>query len=338
MKQPWTKNFRSMPRDILRKLDLLENQLVVVAASKKIPATDLVNGVYSHIGLRLKGDELFIGPSHTPIPANGRYSKRNVEGWEIKRRDLPKITKSYTWESPNFGDSSKGTHMQSRDRLVYQKQFFEPIMMELVTELIRSPVGEGGTYYLKFSIHEVLDRSSETFEDRLFFALNLLRENTGTHGVHPSDVTLEDFQKSTFVDWEVFPKGTADEIIDAISSRTSKYSEEKKGVLRERINMFNAMKPRTIMVGSGGFGSYIGAEFSNDLVVFENTNYGNALYILFEGWEETSKRSRTDLLRGTNENYSRIIHKKGWENVFKAAMSHELRKRGIRVSKQGKFF
>lgn len=338
MKQPWTKNFRAIPPVIKEKLDSIDDRIVIIAGAKKIPASDIVDGVYSHVGLRIVEGELVIVENQFPDGENGRFSDKNVSGWEIKRTDLPKITKTYTWESPNFGDPSRGHHTQSMDRLVYQKQYFEPPMFELSTEVIESPVGEGGTYYLKFSINQPLNRDAETFNDRLFFALNLIRENTGIYDVHPSNISVEDFQKSVFVDWEIFPQGTTESIIEALSRRGSNPSPEKQAILRERISMFNAMKPKNIMIGTGGFGSYIGAEFADDLVVFENTNYGNALYILFEDWERTSQKSRHELLQGTNEGYTRIIHKAGWERIFKAAMAHELRKRGIRVSKQGRFF
>jgi hypothetical protein len=338
MRKPWTKNFRAIPRDVHSKLGLIDDQLIRVAGSKKITAHDIEAGIYSHIGLSFDAEGLSFVQSQLPDAANGRFSDKNRNGWEVKRTDLPKITKTYTWESPNFGDPSKGYHTQSRDRLVYQKQYFEPLMFKLVIELVASPVGEGGTYYLKFSIDQTLDRNSSTFEDRLFFALNLIRENTGVYGVYPSDVSVEDFQRSIFVDWEIFPEGTANEVVDAISRKNANLTAEKKAILLDRINMFNAMRSSRIMIGTGGFGSYIGAEFADDLVVFENTNYGNALYILLEDWETTSQKPRTELLRGTNENYIRITHKRGWERVFKAAMANELKKRGIRVSKQGRFF
>ena len=45
----------------------------------------------------------------------------------------------------------------------------------------------------------------------------------------------------------------------------------------------------------GGMNShYFGAKFGENIVVFENMDYGNAIYILSDNWEEISKMSRID--------------------------------------------
>ena len=335
----WKKNFLKIPSKILIDVKNIDSDFIVVAASKRIPVEDLAAGTYSHLGLTIAHGEIQFQDVQYPDTNSGKYSKRNLEGWEVVRKDLPKITKTFYWESPNFGDAATyGSSMRSREREVYQREYHEPRMHELQIELINSPVGEGGTYLIKFQITEVLDRNRPDFTDRLFFALNLLQENTGVAAVYRSDVTNEEFQRMTSLDWEVFPEGTADIVIESISRRVRPPSIEKQAKMRERIEMFNAMRSRNIMIGSGGFGTYIGAEFADDLVVFENVNYGNALYILYENWEETSQKSRIDLLRGTDDKYYRIVHTQGWEDRFKKQMRDELRSRGIRLPHRGRFF
>lgn len=336
---PWKKNFLNIPSKILADVDECDSEFIIVAASKKIPIEDLATGKYNHIGLFLTHGEIQLQERQHPETNIGKYSKRNLEGWEHIRKDLPKVTKTYYWESPNFGDASTyGSHMHSRDREVYPREYHEPRMHELQVEVINSPVGEGGAYLIKFQIAEALDRNHPDFTNRLLFALNLLQENTGVAAIYRSDVTNEDFQRTTSLDWEIFPEGTADIVIEKISGRARPPSPEKQEKMRERIEMFNAMKSKNIMIGSGGFGTYIGAEFADDLVVFENINYGNALYILYENWQETSQKSRIDLLRGTNERYYRIVHTAGWEDRFKEQMRHELSSRGIELPRQGRFF
>ncbi|MGF8545695.1 hypothetical protein AAGN67_14990, partial [Klebsiella pneumoniae] len=52
----------------------------------------------------------------------------------------------------------------------------------------------------------------------------------------------------------------------------------------------------------------------DDLVVFENIEYGNAIYILYDDWDEISKLSRIDLLSGrAGSNFDRIIHSGNWK-------------------------
>jgi hypothetical protein len=75
---------------------------------------------------------------------------------------------------------------------------------------------------------------------------------------------------------------------------------------------------------------YVGAQFADDLVVFENVNYGNALWVLFENWSETSKRSRIDLLRLRDVRYERIVHSEGWQDRLIKFIRGEERKRGIK--------
>ena len=56
----------------------------------------------------------------------GPYSTKNREGWETKRDDLPKITRTFTFDVPNWGDPSNGYHSVDQDREVYQRDYFDP--------------------------------------------------------------------------------------------------------------------------------------------------------------------------------------------------------------------
>ena len=48
-----------------------------------------------------------------------------------------------------------------------------------------------------------------------------------------------------------------------------------------------------------------------------NLDYGNALYILFDNWQEISQMSRIDILKRHERDFIRIIHKDGWEKALK---------------------
>lgn len=79
-----------------------------------------------------------------------------------------------------------------------------------------------------------------------------------------------------------------------------------------------------------GSSAYFGAQFADDVVVFENINFGNAAYVLYEGWKEMSKLSRTELLRDENS-FDRIVHSKGWEK--RLGICHSSRTGKISVKK-----
>jgi len=49
-------------------------------------------------------------------------------------------------------------------------------------------------------------------------------------------------------------------------------------------------------------------------VVFENVEYGNAAYAMFEQWETLSQRTRLELLAGPAEGFIRVVHRPGWQD------------------------
>ena len=63
-----------------------------------------------------------------------------------------------------------------------------------------------------------------------------------------------------------------------------------------------------------------------NIVALENIDYGIALYILFDNWQEISQMSRIDILKRHERDFIRIIHKTGWQKVFKRHID-ELRDR-----------
>lgn len=75
--------------------------------------------------------------------------------------------------------------------------------------------------------------------------------------------------------------------------------------------------------------SYVGAMFADDLVVFENVRYGNALYVLYGNWDTTSRRSRIDLLKTRDGKFDRIVHSHGWQSQLFKLIEREKRSRGI---------
>jgi len=326
MKFPWKRGFLKIPPSVRQALNTIPTELVLVAATKKVPLRDIANGLYAHLGLRVEQGSVVAGPPIMPDAEVGKWASRNANGWEIKRTDLPMITKTFTWESPNFGDASTyGTHTHYQDREVYQRQIFEPRQLRVETEILSDSSADN--ILVKFSLDQLLDRKRPDFEADLLFFLNVLQENTGASAVFASDATRRDFVGTIAVDWEIFPPGTADEVVASMRSGKRTTSPDFEREAKGRVALFNKLKPAAYLRGSGSFGSYFGALFADDLVVFENLAYGNALYVLYEDWEEVSKRSRLDLLRGTDEVYDRFRHTEGWQDKFLDHMRDQLKKR-----------
>lgn len=324
----WKSSHRSIPAVVNAQLLGIPSNFIIVAATKKIAVKEIIDGKYEHLGLRHDGVTFQNDGSILLDEAIGKFASRNRQGWEVKRPDLPKVIKSFSWESPNFGDASTyGTHTHHQDREVYQVQIFEPRMFTVKSELLNSP-GLLGTALIKFEVEQILDKTSVNFEDDLLFCLNLLQECAGVSGVYASDATREDFIGTVVLDWEVFPPGEAAQLLSSFSGSRMGLSAAKAGIVADRLKLFNKLPVESFIRGSGNFGAYVGALYADDLVVFENVNYGNALYVLYDDWRDVCQRSRLELLQGTTAKFDRIVHTDGWEDRFQTLVQRELRKRG----------
>jgi hypothetical protein len=181
----------------------------------------------------------------------------------------------------------------------------------------------------KFLVDLPLDRAGVTFQEQLLFALNLLQENLGSADVLPADAEAEQLLSTLGLAWQIFPPGTAADVVRRAIAGMRKPSSDQQERVRQRVALFNALQPRCFLQGQGGLNSYVGALFAEDLVVFENIRYGNALYVLFADWEDVSKRSRIDLLRACDVKFVRFVHSLGWEARFEDYISAEKRTRGL---------
>ena len=284
--------------------------------------------LYDHLGLSLDNGAVVAGTAVQPPVDAGKWSERNAVGWDRKRTDWPMVTKTYTFETPNFGDGARfGWHMHTWEREVYQHQVFEPQGMHIETEVLEA---RGGDHVVvKFALTPMLSRDQPEFELMLLWSLNVLQENTGVTGVFASEATREDFIGTIQLDWQVFPPGTIEEVIERLVARPANpgNAPDFDGHVRDRVALFNRLNPTSYLRGQGGFGSYFGAQFADDLVVFENLKYGNALYVLYEDWDAVSQRSRLDLLRDNDAKFDRIIHTDDWQERFTALIRHQLAKR-----------
>ena len=322
---PWQRNLNRVPTDILARARQLQSDLLVVAETKRVLLDDIAKDVYRHVGLIARDGVLTVAEPVFPSAEMGKWSARNREGWERTRYDLPKITKTYSWDTPNFGDAGTyGTHTHYRDREVYQVEISEARGYRLGAEVLNTPGAGGSSALVKFFLHVQLDRTRPDFEAELLWCLNILQENCGVANVYASNATREDYIGSIALDWEIFPHGTAEQVIAAIKRSRGSDNGERDTIMADRIKLFATLKPKAFLRGRGGFSTYVGAQFADDLVVFENTTYGNALYVLYDNWEEISKRSRLDLLKGTSARFDRFQHRDGWKERFLTHMEDQL--------------
>lgn len=313
----WKQNIRRVPEPILMKVKALPKNDVVVGCVKRMPASDIAAGKYGHLQIQLDGDTPSFPNRIMPFPEVGRYSRMNVEGKEIVRTDLPKMIREYSWETPNYGDWSLGSHTCYMDREVYQRDFLPPNELEIEIELLAQEIGHQSLFVFKFKIDRALDKQNPGFQDNLFYDLNLLQENVGAIDVFASDATVSDYLTTIHVNWEILPPGDREATIARILVGMRGPTEETRRKLIHRYNLLAGLKPVAYIQGTCGFRRYFGAKFSDQLVAFENLEYGNAMYVMFEDWEMLSRKTRLELLAGDRNGFARIVHRAGWENQLR---------------------
>lgn len=328
MASRWKKNLKKTPDDILEQIKKLRGSNIVAACGIKVKTEDILNGDFRHLDIEIVDGNLRYPEHILPRPDFGRYSKYNIYGREIVHQDLPMVSKAYSVDSPNYGDWSKGSHDVTWNRNVYQREYVGPKYLEMKIELVG--VDDRNNHVFKFTVDDILDKDSPIFHEDLFFNLNLLQENTGNHGVFSIDADIKEYLQSLYVSWEILPPGEIEQNITRILTGIKSNDPKLRKNLTDRFKFLSSMKPRNFVQGTSRFQRYFGAQFADDLVVFENVEYGNAIYIMFQNWEELSKISRVDLISTGSHEFKRIPHTKTWKLKLKRLMQEELSKRRVK--------
>ena len=307
-------HFRRIPDYIEQELRSIQSQHVIVAAVINCPLTDISRGAFRHLSIQFSEGNLVIPNNLYPENLHGTYAKRNRNGIVWIHKCLPKITKTFSFYSPNFGDPNKGYHTTYIDREVYQRSFEPPRDWEIRLQLLSQ---DEERIRIRIQINAVLDRQHTDFRRDLFFAINLLQEQCRECHIFDAYITDEELARITTVGWEIFPPGTLDRAVSTITTRLRSSSTQRQREIENRANALSRLHPTEYIVGSGMNSHYFGAKFGENIVVFENVDYGNALYILFDNWQEISQMSRIDILKRHERDFIRIIHKDGWQKTLK---------------------
>jgi len=314
------KNFRKIPESVLQSIENIRGNNITVATVLRMTENDFPNPRFSDLNLRLENGELQFTSEYIPSEIKGPYSRKNLLGYRIRYPDRPKVAKTYyLGERPKWGNYANGTFSLIVTRMVTDYDEIPPKELSIRTELLKTEEENGQHFFtIKLSTSEILNKRANTFNDSLFFNLNLLQENIGSTNVFRSDATVNDFIQSLQVQWEIFPPGERNEDIDRIIQGVRNLTPQRIAQIQERYNFLRNQNPIQIITGSSGMRRYFGAKFSEQLVVFENTTYGNALYILFQNWRDLSRLSRTEIQTRPNDQYIRVKHSGDWQDKMKA--------------------
>ena len=168
------RNLKRIPATIIERISTFDQDDVVVACAKFLKPSDIER--YSHLGLATDGTKLITPPPRVPDPTSGRFSRANVEGYEKVRKDLPKVSKEFGFDLPNWGDWSNGSHYVSWSREVYHRDFYPPKEVDLSITILEE---RDGGYLVRFAIDQVINRRTKNFEQELFYNLNCFKRTSG---------------------------------------------------------------------------------------------------------------------------------------------------------------
>lgn len=314
------RNFRKIPESILQSIENISGNDVIVATVLRLTESDFANPRFSDLNLHVENGVLQFTAEYIPSEIKGIFSRKNLLGYRIKHPERPKVPKTYyLGERPKWGNYANGTFSLIVTRMVTDYDEVPPNELSVKTELLQTEQENGQKFFiLKFSTSEILNKKANAFNVSLFFNLNLLQENIGSTNVYSSDASVNDFIQSLQVEWEIFPPGERNEDIDRIIEGTRNLTQQRITQIKERYNFLRDQNPIQIITGSSGMRRYFGAKFSDQLVVFENTTYGNALYILFENWQDLSRLSRSEIQTRSNDQYIRVKHSGDWQDKIRA--------------------
>lgn len=314
------KNIRKIPPRILNKLEML-NAEVVVSCVQILDASETIN--FKHLDFYFDSDTLKYPESKIPNENQGKYSKINVLGEEIVRKDLPKEQHTRSMDVPNWGGSYNGTHTIDMPYEKYPRDYISPKHASIKISL-DAERSTNSTYVLKFEIDTILNKKDDNFKSDLLSLLNIMQENIGDCDVNNTNTSFSKYLSTIKLSWDLLPLGNRDEFIKRLTKNNT-IKQKDINVIKDRYDFFESLNPENLIYGTSGLQRYFGALINNNLVIFENVRYGNAIYIMFSDWKKLSKKSRTELISGRyGSDFERVIHTNDWKGKVRKIVSSKV--------------
>jgi hypothetical protein len=320
--------YRKIPDFIKAAIDGCPSDEFYVGTTRAYDPGSLADGALSHLGISYENGAPTFEASLVPPASKGLWSRRNIYGrWE-PLRDRPKATKYYTRTIPHFGDWSKGSHIVEIPREVWQRELWWGQQLPILVDARE----ESGKVVIGFRVDRVFNRSTDMPERDLLLALSLLRENLGSSDIISSTVSVHEWLEDQRVPWDILPVGGRGEnvefnrILDSLKVRPK---HDRLHIMQERHEAMDGTGYAAVVVGNQEFSRYVGYRYRDDLVALENLDYGNALYLMYDNWQDLSSRTRIDLLAHPDENFDRIVHRPGWQMTLRNLLLRKGHIRGV---------
>ena len=304
-------NISKLPVLVRGKLQGFGNNEIVAACTRQFKLDDVKYGALLRYGMTIPDAGVIVGLKgiFEPAPNAGRFSLKNCRNSVIIHKDEPKIPVELDGVATDWHG---GQHPFTYIRECYRRSIVSPKHIKIAAEIIRV---ELDSVVVAFRVDEALRSSSPDFQLRLLAGLNLLQENVGACDIERADTNMSQYQHLLRANWKIFPPGamTNMELACRVYGRSARQLNAKQIMeIQSRYDFLMSLGAEKIIVGIDSFNGYIGAKFEDDIVVFDNVRFGNAVYILREDWETLSKKTKRELLQMKGVAY-RIPHLQGWK-------------------------
>ena len=298
-----------LSKAVRSQLAAIDSPAIVVATVRTVTRDDIAS--LGEFNLSDIGGMITAGDPVLLPRTRGLFAARNLDGWVEKRKDLPKELREISSLAPDW--NGNGYHLISRSIQAWPLQYHRA-RLNTISATVLEQLRDGAL--VRFRVDQPLSRDSDTFAVDLKFNMQLLKEAVGDAGVYSADMSDEEFAKIQRVDWELLPSGSVDRALAQLATRPG-VSAERMRVAGERLRTLDRLGHDGFIVGTGRFSNYFGAKFGQRLVALENLEYGNALYVFEENWEELSKVSRSELIQRRDPQVHRIPHLPGWQSAIR---------------------
>lgn len=260
---------------------------------------------------------LEVGQAMFP-PVVGRFTRFNVEGKEITRRDLPKETiyvsmYSTRREFRGRDQTEEVTDFVDIPRQVYKKEIIAGTGFEIVIE-----AKDDDLFLL---INATFNKDTDL--EKAVVGANIILELIGYCEVFSEQ--LDTYYKPSQLkryNW-VFLESNGwpwEERKERFKKIVESGKKSKQMVIWERLETIANYNPDFEAIGQNGFSGYVIFGFKDKgLYVFESANVGNATYIVRGDWESVSKMSKAEIIQNNLHEW-RLIHRNDWKGKVKKVL------------------
>lgn len=313
------KNIIKIPPLVMARVHKFANSSLVAACTMQYKLQDVNSGALKQFGIVLPIGVAEVGLSgkFEPPPTAGRYSWINSNDIIEIHKDLPKVPREV---EGSIKDWHGNHHTVIFTRQCYPRSKLPAKHVLIEAKIIRK---ELDWVVVGFRVADELNSSQPDFNERLLSDLNLLQENIGCGRIELASTDISQYQHILMVDWPIFPPGalTPIELVYRLFGRSARDLDDKAiKIVDERYDFLMSLGAKQIIVGTDFFHGYIGAELSDNVVVFDNIRFGNAIYILNENWRQLSKMTKGEL-RVLKKGAIRILHIEGWKHKVMRALA-----------------